>query len=100
MTDPSSRYHGIPEAELQGPDGAGGTRRVRYQRRRFLPAPEQLVTLVEHRVAQGDRLDNLSARYLGDPLAYWRIADANLELQPEALAEQAGRRIRIALPHI
>ncbi len=100
MTDPASRYNGIEEAELTLPDGEGGTRPVRYLRRRFLPQPDQLVTAVEHRVVQGDRLDNLSTRYLGDPLAWWRVADANLELQPEALTDTAGRRIRVALPQI
>jgi hypothetical protein len=100
MTDPSSRYYGIPEGERVAKDGTGGTRAVRYLCRRFLPATDLLVTMVEHRVVQGDRLDNLSARYLGDPLAYWRVADANLELQPEALTAVVGRRIRIALPQI
>ena len=100
MTDPSSRYYGIAESERVARDGAGGVRTVKYLCRRFLPRTDQLVTMLEHRVGQGDRLDNLSARYLGDPLAYWRVADANLELQPETLTDVAGRRIRIALPQI
>ncbi len=100
MPDPTSRYGGIEEAELSVPDGAGGARSVRYLRRRFLPQPDQMVTMVEHRVVQGDRLDNLSTRYLGDPLAWWRMADANVETQPETLTDTAGRRIRVALPQI
>lgn len=100
MSDPTSRYNGIEQAELRVSDGVGGRRTVRYQRRRFLPQPEQLVTMVEHRVVQGDRLDNLSTRYLGDPLAWWRVADANVEIQPETLTDTAGRRIRVALPQI
>jgi hypothetical protein len=98
MADPGSRYHGVPSAELTISDGSGGERVVRYLQRRFLPPLDRLLTMVEHRTAQGDRLDNLSTRYLGDPLGYWRIADANLELQPERLTDEAGRRIVIAMP--
>lgn len=97
MSDPTSRYHLTPSAELLLAAGTGRPHAVRYLRRRFLPALDRTVHLAEHRVSEGDRLDNLSARYLGDPLAFWSIADANLELQPEALIE-VGRRIRIALP--
>ena len=91
---PGSRYHGVAVAEIALPGG----RTVRYLRRRFLPYPSGLVTLVEHRVADADRLDNLAARYLGDPLAAWRIADANVTLRMEALVEETGRRVRITLP--
>ncbi len=99
-TDPASRYNGIEEGEAKLPDGDGGLRTVHYLRRRFLPQPEQLVTMVEHGVAAGDRLDNLATRYLGDPLAFWRVADANLELQPEVLTDMPGRSVRIALPQV
>lgn len=98
MSDPNSRYFGIPVAELGLRDADGRARTVRYLRRRLIPSTHGLVTMVEHRVSEGDRLDNLSARYLGDPLAFWRIADANLELQPDSLTEEPGRSIRIALP--
>jgi nucleoid-associated protein YgaU len=57
-----------------------------------------MVVIAEHRVSEGDRIDNLSARYLGDPLAYWRIADANRALQPETLTDEPGHVIRIAMP--
>jgi len=91
---PGSRYHGVAVAEITLPGG----RTVRYLRRRFLPDPSGLVVIAEHRVADLDRLDNLAARYLGDPLAAWRIADANVTLRVEALVEETGRRIRITLP--
>lgn len=32
-----------------------------------------------HRVAQGDRVDTLAARYYGDERLWWHIADANPE---------------------
>jgi hypothetical protein len=91
---PGSRYSGLAVAEITLPDG----RTVRFLRRRFLPDPSALTTLVEHRVADADRLDNLAARYLGDALQAWRIADANGALRMEALVEEVGRRLRITLP--
>jgi hypothetical protein len=58
-----------------------------------------MTTLAEHTVTQGDRLDNLAARYVGDPEQFWRICDANDVLRPEDLTEEAGRAIRIGLPY-
>jgi hypothetical protein len=91
---PGSRYYGVPIAQTTLADD----RTVRYLRRRFLPDPGALVTMVEHRVVDGDRLDNLAARYIGDPLAAWRIADANGVMRMESVVEETGRRIRITLP--
>jgi nucleoid-associated protein YgaU len=48
---------------------------------------------------QGDRLDNLAARYLGDPEQFWKICDANNVLRPDELTEEIGRVVRIALPY-
>jgi nucleoid-associated protein YgaU len=42
---------------------------------------------LSHRVVAGDRLDLLAARYFGDPLQYWRIADANPTPSPDELLE-------------
>ncbi len=93
---PTSRYYAIPTAQLSRPDG----RPVAYLLRRFVPPPERFALLQVHIVAQGDRLDNLSARYLGDPEQFWRICDANRALRPEDLTapEALGLRIRITLP--
>jgi hypothetical protein len=90
---PGTRYNGVPLAEAQFPDG----RTVRYLRRRLLPDPASLATVLEYRIADGDRLDNLAARFLGDALASWRMADANGALRLESLVEETGRRIRITL---
>ena len=49
-------------------------------------------------MVDGDRLDSLAARYLGDPELYWLLADANGVLRPDELLEEAGRRIAITLP--
>ena len=91
---PTSRYHGIAAARLIQPDGTP----VAYLRRRFIPQPEALALIQEHQVADGDRLDNLAARYLGDPLQFWRICDANRAVRPAELTQTPGRRLRITLP--
>lgn len=91
---PTSRYYGIETTTLKTSDG----RTVVYLRRRFLPAPDRFALLLEHVVAEGDRLDNITAKYMSDPEAFWRIADANVAMRPEELTETPGRRIRITLP--
>jgi hypothetical protein len=90
---PGTRYYGVALAEITLPDG----RTVRYLRRRRLPDPASLSTVFEYRVVDGDRLDNLANQFLGDPLASWRIADANGVLRMESLVEETGERIRITL---
>jgi hypothetical protein len=91
---PASRYYAVPVATMTLSDG----RTVRYLRRRTLPDPDSMVTVVQYRVAADERLDNIAWQQLGDPLAAWRIADANVTLRMEALVEVAGRRVRITLP--
>lgn len=91
---PTSRYHGLPVKEHLLPDG----RVVPYVARRFVPPPERFALLTLHAVMDGDRIDNLAARYLGDPTQYWRIADANAATRPEALTAQPGLALRITLP--
>jgi hypothetical protein len=91
---PSSRYYGVAAAQMSLPDGTT----VVYLRRRFLPPPENFALLQEHVVAAGDRIDNIAAHYLGDPLQYWRICDANRAVRPAELTDTAGRRLRITLP--
>ncbi|MET1027868.1 MAG: LysM domain-containing protein, partial [Dongiaceae bacterium] len=66
--------------------------------RRFVPPPERFAVLQEHLVQQGDRLDNVTARYLGDPEQFWRLCDANGVLRPNELMDTPQRRIRITLP--
>lgn len=91
---PGSRYHGLGAAQLIRSDGTP----ITFVRRRFVPPPEAFTDVAEHEVAAEDRLDNLAARYLGDPLQYWRICDANRAMRPDELTEFAGRRLRITLP--
>jgi hypothetical protein len=97
MFDPTSRYFAIETSTVAVPDADEGTREIRYVKRRIIPATETMQTLVEHTVTQGDRLDNVTARYLGDPTQFWRVCDANNVVQPEEL-EETGRVVKIALP--
>lgn len=94
--DPTSRYSSVETKELTVKDRDGQERVIRYKGRRFIPSYDDQPTLAEHRVAEGDRLDNVTATYLGDPTGFWRLCDANLVFKPEEL-EVIGRVIRIAL---
>jgi hypothetical protein len=98
MFDANSRYAKVEEATIAVADGGGEPRTVRYKRRRFIPQGEGAVVLLEHTVRDGDRLDNITARYLGDPTQFWRVCDANGAVRPDELTEVAGRRIKIAMP--
>jgi hypothetical protein len=90
----TSRYHDIETATLELADGS----EVVYLRRRFVPSPDRFALLDIHVVTAGERLDNVTARHLGDPEQFWRIADANGAMRPEELVERIGRRLRITLP--
>jgi hypothetical protein len=41
-----------------------------------------------HALIQGQRLDHLAYNYLADGTAFWRIAEQNAVMLPEALSEQ------------
>jgi hypothetical protein len=99
MFEPSSRYNDIETAKMTVTDSRGEPRVVSYKRRRFVPSGATITTLAEHTVAQGDRLDNLAARYVGDPEQFWRICDDNNVLRPEQLTEEVGRVLKIGLPY-
>jgi hypothetical protein len=49
-------------------------------------------------VTGGMRPDLLSARLQGDPLQFWRIADANGVMNPSELTDVPGRQLRIPRP--
>ena len=63
-----------------------------YLARRFVPQPgaPNFATVAQHTVRQGDRLDLIAAKYLGDPLMFWLICDANGAIRPNALVETPG----------
>jgi nucleoid-associated protein YgaU len=93
----NSRYYGLDTATLTTPAG----KTVIYLRRRFVPSPTRFALLQEHTVTQGDRLDNITANYLGDPEQFWRVADANNAMNPVDLVEppdKIGSKLKITLP--
>jgi len=88
--DPTSRYNGIPLATRQTPSGP-----IVYVTRRFLPAYAGPAALQTHTVVQGERLDTIAARYLGDPTQFWRVCDANDTLRPADLSAAPGTALNI-----
>ena len=95
MFDPESRYAEIEDALLVTPDG----REVSYKRRRFLPRGAKLPQLVAVTVREGDRLDLITARTLGEATQWWRVADANDAMNPPDLLVP-GRTLRVPVPRI
>lgn len=79
--DPKSRY--VLNAELyEVKDRRGRTVMV-------LTAPEAPVQtlLGEHLRKEGQRLDHLANFYLKDPNGFWRLAELNGAMLPDALAD-------------
>jgi hypothetical protein len=96
MFDPQSRYAPLETATHRGEDG----REISYKRRRFLPRGDELQLVAEITVCQGERLDRLAARLLGDPEQFWRICDANTALDPFTLTTEVGRVVHVAAPQL
>jgi hypothetical protein len=92
-TNPSSRYYGAQIEDCTLPDGT----RVKYLARRILPQPGIYASVQYYVITDGDRLDNLATKFLGDPLLFWMICDANGVTDPDELTSQAGRTILIPL---
>jgi hypothetical protein len=90
---PTSRYYGLDVTTLMQ-DGVP----IGYVKRRLLPAPESFQDIQQYTVLQGDRLDIVTARYLGDPGLFWRVCDANRAMRPWRLTETVGAKLRITLP--
>ena len=93
MFPKTSRYYEVQTATWESADG----REIVYLCRRFLPDVSDVTILAEHTVAQGERLDNITALYLGDPEQFWRLCDANVCLHPDELTAEVGRRLQIPL---
>ena len=91
-----SRYNG--STTLSYISAAGQS--VTYLARRFVPEPgaPNYTTVSRHMVKQGDRLDLVAANYLGDPLLFWLICDANGAIRPDELVETPGKLLNITMP--
>jgi hypothetical protein len=94
MFEHASRYYSLDTAFHTTATG----RKIAYKRRRFLPPAPSGPVMAEHTVAQTDRLDNITARYLGDPELFWRLCDDNDAMHPSELTAAIGRKLRIYLP--
>ena len=53
--------------------------------------------MIEHVVREGDRLDLLAGRYYNDPRLWWRILDANPDLDDAAVLSMAARAGEVIL---
>lgn len=93
---PNSRYCGSKTLNYAAPDGQS----VTYLARRFVPASgaPSFSTIAQHTVRNGDRLDLIAAKYLGDPLLFWVLCDANGALDPDALVATPGAVLNITMP--
>ncbi|MEK6321050.1 MAG: LysM domain-containing protein [Acidobacteriota bacterium] len=90
----TSRYYSIEIVKYVRAD----QREIVYLRRRFLPPSAEAVIIAEHKVEEGDRLDNVTAKYLGDPEQFWQVCDVNDAMRPDELTEEIGRRLKIPMP--
>jgi nucleoid-associated protein YgaU len=91
-----SRYYATSTLQYTAPNG----QTVTYLAQRLVPQPgaPNYANVAQHTVKQGDRLDLLAAKYLGDPLLYWLICDANGAIRPDQLVETPGAVLNITMP--
>lgn len=91
-----SRYYRSATMQYTAPDGT----LITYLARRFVPQPgaPNFATIAQHTVRQGDRLDLIAAKYLGDPLIFWMLCDANGAIFPNELLATIGRVLAITSP--
>jgi hypothetical protein len=91
-----SRYYASGTLSYQAPGGQP----VTYLAQRFVPQPgsANYSTLATHTVRKGDRTDLLAATYLGDPLLFWILCDANGAINPYELVETPGATLSITMP--
>jgi nucleoid-associated protein YgaU len=91
-----SRYYASKTLQYTTPSGQA----VTYLARRFVPQPgaANFATVATHTVKQGDRLDLIAAKYLGDPIMFWLICDANNAVRPDTLVETPGNVLQITMP--
>lgn len=94
MFDSTSRYANIAVESYTEPDGTT----VAYIKRRFLPQGDTMTPLQQVGILAGDRIDNVSAKTLGDPLQFWQICDANDAMYPPDLTYYPGTLLIIPLP--
>jgi hypothetical protein len=88
MFSDKSRYKKVTQYEVA--DKRGRTVKVVA-----CPAASQQTIKGYHLLKQGQRTDHLASLYINDAAGFWRIAEANDCMLPEALSEQS----EIAIPN-
>ena len=83
----NSRYFGLPTVIAHD---RGGREIVAVKLRRLTAGNGEPVTILGH-----DQLDVMSDQRYGDATMYWRIGDANTELEAEELTRTTGRIIAV-----
>jgi hypothetical protein len=83
----NSRYARVAVVDVRCADG----RAVKVVKLRRLPATLGTPTAV----TDHDRLDVIAQRRYGEPTWFWHIADANSELEAQALVRQPTRVIAV-----
>jgi hypothetical protein len=92
-TNPTSRYYGIGVEQIALPSG----QTVSYLSRRIIPPMSIYKQTQNYSTVSGDRTDVLAARFLGDPILFWILADANGAEDSNDLTATPGRVILIPL---
>lgn len=75
------------------PDTSGLKDAVLYLARSILPLASTLKPQTSYTILAGDRLDNISAKLLGDPMLFWMLLEANNVSDPAMLCAVPGRKI-------
>ena len=83
----NSRYYGLPSVAAKDRSGRDVTA-VKLRRLPATPGDDYAVT-------SSDRVDIIADARYSDATRYWRIADANSELEAEELTQQVGRVIEV-----
>jgi hypothetical protein len=86
----SSRYYQLRQEQTVTREG----RAVKVVILRRLPDVSGIPTLIKG----NDRLDVMAQRLYGNSTQFWRIGDANNELQANDLVKETGRVIEVPEP--
>ncbi len=90
----NSRYYGVPLRTRTAADGTVET----FVGRRIIPAMARYGVLSRHKLGGDERIDRIAADAFGDSEQYWKICDANGDVDPALAATPEGRLIVIPLP--
>jgi hypothetical protein len=84
MSDSSSRYSNCRILTYKN----NSDHDILYRERRFVPKLQPL-DFGQITIEPYERLDNVSARVIGDPLQYWRICDNTIIYSPLELTNKS-----------